>query len=73
VRVEVNGVPVGELVGAGPASRFEEYRLAVPADVLARSPETTIRFSAMEASPPSDAVPRGARLSLRSLALRSRP
>lgn len=73
VRVEVNGVPVGELVGAGPVSRFEEYRLAVPADVLARSPETTIRFTATEDDPASDAVARGARLSLQSLALRSRP
>ena len=71
VRVEVNGVPVGELTGAGPAPPFEEYRLAVPAGVLARSPETAICFSASEGDPASPADPRGARL--QKLELRTRP
>jgi hypothetical protein len=73
VRVEVNGVPVGELVGADPASPFEAHRLAVPAGVLARAPETTICFSAGEDHPASDADPLGARLLLKRLELRSRP
>ena len=73
MRVEVNGVPVGELAGVGPASWFEEYRLAVPAGVLARSPETEICFSASEGDPASDADPRGARLSLLRIELRPRP
>lgn len=73
VRVEVNGVQVGELVGAGPASSFKEYRLAVPASVLARSPETAICFAARDGHPASDTDPQGARLSLQRLELRSRP
>jgi hypothetical protein len=72
VRVEVNGVPVGELAGVGPDSQFTEYRLAVPAGVLARSPETVIGFAAT-GDPASDADPGAAPVLLQTLELRSRP
>jgi hypothetical protein len=72
VRVEVNGVPVGELTGVGPDSQFTEYRLAVPAGVLARSPETMIGFAAT-GDPASDADPGAAPVLLQTLELRSRP
>lgn len=72
MRVEVNGVPVGVLTEEGPTARFREYRLPVPASVLALSPETTIRFSTEEGTPPAGRPADEARLSLRTLELRER-
>jgi hypothetical protein len=72
VAVEVNGVVVGEVLSADPAPRFERRRVRVPASVLARSPETLIRFSA-KAGAPADGDPAGPRLAVRSLALRPAP
>jgi hypothetical protein len=72
VTIEVNGVPVGEVLSTDPDPRFERHRFTVPAAALSRSPETLIRFSA-KADAPAGGDPPGARLALRSLALRPRP
>jgi hypothetical protein len=71
VRVDVNGVRVGEVVAMGPGSPFREHRLAIPAGVLARSTDTVIGFSA-SGGPASDADPRPAPLLLQTLQIRSR-
>ena len=45
VTVEVNDVEIGELTPNDPIGHFKRYRMAVPGDVLSRSPQTTILFS----------------------------
>jgi hypothetical protein len=71
VAVSVNGMEVGQVAPVSPATTFETLRFAVPASVLARSPDTVIRFSAQASGPgPGSAT---ARLALRTLELRPAP
>lgn len=73
VQVEVNGVTIGEMADADRMGRFQEYRLAVPASVLAIGPETTIRFSTKEGPRGAAAAEEEPSMSLRTLELRRRP
>jgi hypothetical protein len=68
VAVLVNGVEVGRVSGISPEPDFETHRYTIPAAVLARSPDTGIRFSAEPG--PGRAK---ARLALRTLELRPAP
>jgi hypothetical protein len=72
VTVEVNGMEVGAVASTDPDPRFGSYRFTVPADVLARSPDTVIRFSA-NAAPGADGQASEAHLALKSLELRRLP
>ncbi len=71
VRVDVNGVTVGELASGHPGGELEDYRFEVPVGILLRSPETTISFSAEE--PASDRDGEEARFAVQTLELRPRP
>jgi hypothetical protein len=69
VTIEVNGVPVGEVLSTDPDLRFASHRVTVPAAVLSRSPDTVIRFSA-RAGAPAGGGPAEPRLAVKSVELR---
>jgi hypothetical protein len=73
VTVEVNGVEIGELTPDDPIGQFKRYRMAVPGDVLSRSPQMTILFSVQktDAGPGLD-LP-DTRLGVQTLELRPLP
>jgi hypothetical protein len=72
VAVAVNGVAVGEVATTDPAPSFESYRFTIPANVLSRSPETLICFSA-KAPPNADRDPSPAGLAVKTVELRPLP
>jgi len=73
VDVAVNGVTVGELVSARPASQPQSYRLPVSNHVLLRSEDTTIRFSLPEVGGTSKGDRPTTHLAVQMLELRPRP
>ena len=72
VAVEVNGMEVGEVASTGPAPSFESYRFRVPSNVLSRSPETLICFSA-KAGPNAGGDSPDTRLAVKTVELRPLP